>query len=133
MGSGDDTEVTIHKFNTTNLEAFLHNLGSKLVDAVIVGILENVVDDTTLVRRGTMLAQVLDTPVAELTVSDEVDACNDFLNGGALQGEFCQRYSTVIDEDLPFLPQHSSQRCSAPPSYQSLQVQLHATYHAELR
>jgi hypothetical protein len=85
MSSGNDTEVTIHEFNTTDLKAFLHNLGSKLVDAVIVGILDNVVDDAALVGWGTVLTQMLDTPVTELTMSDEVDACNDFLNRGSLQ------------------------------------------------
>jgi hypothetical protein len=96
MGSSDDSEIAVHEFNPTDLEAFLNNLGSKLVNAVIVGIVKNVVDDTAFVRGGTMLAQVLDTPVAELTVSDEVDVCNDFLNGGALRGDYGQSYSTGI-------------------------------------
>jgi hypothetical protein len=96
MGSSDDSEIAVHEFNPTDLEAFLNNLGSKLVNAVIVGIVKNVVDDTAFVRGGTMLAQVLDTPVAELTVSDKVDVCNDFLNGGALRGDYGQSYSTGI-------------------------------------
>lgn len=102
MGSRNDTEVTIHEFNTADLEAFLHNFGSKLINAVIVGIVENVVDDTALVGWGTMLAQVLDTPIAELTMSDEVDVCDHFLDSRALQGDCCQCYSTVIKSRLTF-------------------------------
>ncbi len=84
MSSRHNTQVTVHELGTTDLEALLHNLGSKLVDAVAVSVGENVVDDTALVRRRTMFAQVLDTPVSELAMSNQIDACNDFFNGRAL-------------------------------------------------
>ena len=89
MGSRDNTKVTVHKFDTTDLEALLHDLGSKLVDAVAVSIGENVVDDAALVRWRTMFAQVLDTPISELAMGNEIDACNDFFNGRALKDEGC--------------------------------------------
>lgn len=85
MGSCDHTKVTIHELDPTDLETLLYNFGSKLIDAVAVGVGENVVNDTAFVGWGTMLAQMLDAPVAELTMGDEVDACNDFLNGGTLK------------------------------------------------
>ena len=89
MSSRDNAKITVHELGTTDLEAFLHNLGSKLVDAVAVSVGENVVDDTALVRWRTMLAQVLYTPISELAMSNQIDACNDFFNGRALRDEGC--------------------------------------------
>ena len=85
MRRGDNAQVSLHKLGTTNLEALFDNFGSKLVDAVAVSIGKNVVNDTALVRWRRMLSQVLDAPIAKLTVSDKVDAGNDFLYGGALE------------------------------------------------
>ena len=82
--SGDDAQIAVEELVTTNLEAFLDNLGSKLVDAVVVGVGENVINDTTLVWRRTMLAEVLDAPVAELTVGDEIDVGDDLFNSRTL-------------------------------------------------
>lgn len=89
MGSRNNTKVAVHELDTTDLEALLYNLGSKLVDAVAVSIGENVVDDAALVRWRTMLAQVLDTPIPELAMSNEINACNDFFNGRALKDQGC--------------------------------------------
>lgn len=89
MGSRDNTKVTVHELSTTDLEALLHNLGSKLVDAVAVSVGEDVVDDTALIRWRTMLAQVLNTPISELAMSNQIDVCNDLLNSRALKDETC--------------------------------------------
>jgi hypothetical protein len=43
-----------------------------------------VIDDLTLVRRRAVLTEVLDAPVAELTMSDEVNVLDNFVNSGAL-------------------------------------------------
>ena len=88
MCSGNDPEVALKKLNTANLQALLDNLGGKLIDAVAVGIVKDVVNDSTLVWRGAMLAEMLNAPVSELTVSDEINVCNDFLDGRAL--EYCE-------------------------------------------
>ncbi len=134
MSSRDDSKVAFHEFGTTDLQTFLDNFGSKLVDAVVVGICKNVVDHTAFVRWGTMLTQMLDTPVAKLTVSDEVNAPNDFLDGWTLNGEPVSIVLNVLQSgDLPFPPQHSSQICSAQPSCLSLLARLHATCHEEPR
>ena len=84
MSCCDDCKISLHEFGTANLETLLHNLGSELVDAVAVSIGKNVIDDAALVRRRTMLAQMLNTPVAELAVGNEVNTGNDFFNGRAL-------------------------------------------------
>lgn len=82
--SSDDSQVAIQELESTNLETLLDNLGSKLINAVVVGIGQDVIDDTTLVRGRAVLAQVLDTPVTELTMSDEIDVRDDFFDGRAL-------------------------------------------------
>jgi hypothetical protein len=87
--SRDDSEVAIHEVETANLETFLNHLRGELVDAVIIGVGEDVIHDTTLVRGRAVFTQVLNTPIAELTVSDEVDVDNDFFNSGTLRLSVC--------------------------------------------
>ena len=82
---GDDTKVAIQKLQAANLQTLLNNFGSKLIDAVIVRVRKDVVDDATLVGGRPMLAEMLNAPVAKLTMSDEVDVCNDFLDCRALK------------------------------------------------
>lgn len=134
MSCRDDCKISLHEFSPTNLETFLHNLGSKLVDAVAVSIGKDMVDDAALVRWRTMLAQMLDTPVAKLAMGDKIDAGNDFFNGRTLEWKIRQYASKkVFPEALPFPPRHSSRRCSAQPSYLFPQERPHATFHGELR
>ena len=90
MGGRDNCKIALHELRTTNLETLLHNLGSKLVDAVAVGIGKNVVDDAAFVRWRTMLAQMLDTPISKLTMSNKVNACDDFFNRRTLTRKRCQ-------------------------------------------
>jgi hypothetical protein len=68
MSRGDDPKVTLQEFGTADLETLFHNFGCILIDAVAVGVGENVVDYPAFVGWGTMLAQMLDTPVAKLTM-----------------------------------------------------------------
>lgn len=85
MGSGNDAKVALKELNTTDLQAFLDNFRGKLVDAVAVGIAKDVVNDSALVRWGAVLAEMLNAPVSELPMGNEVDVGNDFLNGRALK------------------------------------------------
>lgn len=131
VSSGDDAKVPLEKFDTTDLEALLHNLGSKLVNAVAVRVHEDVVNDTTLVRRGTMLAEVLDAPIAELTMSDQIDVGNDFLDGRtlAIAVRRRERQTGEAPSCLPFPPQRNSRRYSGRRDYRFRLGQLHATFH----
>lgn len=83
VSSGDNPKITIQKFRTSNLEAFFNNFGSKLVNAVVVGVGQDVVNDTALVWRGAVLAQMLNAPVAELSMGNEVNVGDDFFDGRA--------------------------------------------------
>jgi hypothetical protein len=43
------------------------------------------VDSSAAISWGTVLADVLDAPVAKLAMSNDVDACQDLLNARALE------------------------------------------------
>ena len=49
--SSDNTKIAIQEIKSTNLQALLNNFRRELVDAVVVRVCEDVVDDTTFVRR----------------------------------------------------------------------------------
>lgn len=83
MSSGDDIEVTIKKLDATNLETLLDNFRSILVDTVAIGIDQDVIDDPTLVRRGAVLTEMLNTPIAKLAMSDKINVGDNFLNSRA--------------------------------------------------
>ena len=50
MSGCDDSQIALEKLDTTNLQAFLDNFGGKLIDAVAVGIVKDVINDAALVR-----------------------------------------------------------------------------------
>ena len=79
-----DVEVAIEEVRTTDLEALFNDLGSKLIHAVLGGVAEDMVNGTIAVAKSAMLADVLDAPVAELTVSDNVNAGEDLVDARAL-------------------------------------------------
>lgn len=80
----DTVEVATKKINTANLETFLDDLGSELVHAILGSIADDMVNCPAAISWSTVLANVLDTPVAELTVSNDVDASKHLFNTGAL-------------------------------------------------
>jgi hypothetical protein len=84
VSRGDDSEVAIQKLDAADLEAFLNHLRRELINAVAVGVCQNMINDTPLVWRRTMLAQMLNTPVAELSMGDKINVGDDFLNGRTL-------------------------------------------------
>ena len=74
----------LQEVRTTNLQTFLDDLGCKLVHAILCGIAEHVVYGTATISRKAMLADVLDAPVAELAMRDNVDAVEDLVDAGTL-------------------------------------------------
>jgi hypothetical protein len=80
----DTIKVATKEFNTTNLEALLDNLGSELVHAVLRSIADDVVNCPAPISGSAVFADVLNAPVAKLTVSNNIDALEDFFNAGTL-------------------------------------------------
>jgi hypothetical protein len=84
----DAIKIAAEEVDTTYLEALLNNLGSKLVHAILRGVADDMVNGSAAISWGTMLADVLDAPVAKLAMSNDVNACQNFLNARAL--EYCK-------------------------------------------
>lgn len=80
----DSIEIAAQEFGATNLEALFNDLGSKLVHRVLRCVPNHMIDGTATVCRSTVLTNVLDTPIAELAVSHNVDVQKNFLDAGTL-------------------------------------------------
>lgn len=80
----DSVKVAAKKLGASDLEAFLNDLGSELIHGILRSVPNDMINGTAAVRRGTMLANVLDAPVAKLTVRHDVDVGKDFLDARAL-------------------------------------------------
>jgi hypothetical protein len=81
----DTVKISTEEVNTTNFETLLNDFGSKLVHAVLRGIADDMVDGSATISWSTMLADMLDAPVAKLAMSNNVNACQDLFNAGALE------------------------------------------------
>lgn len=80
----DSVKVAAKKLRASDLEAFLNDLGSELIHGVLGGVSNDMINGTAAVRRGTMLADMLDAPVAKLAVRHNIDVGKDFLDAWAL-------------------------------------------------
>ena len=80
----DTIKVATEKVDAANFEALLNDLGSKLVHAILRGVADDMVNGSATISWGTMLADVLDAPVAKLPMSNDINACQDLLNARAL-------------------------------------------------
>jgi len=78
-------EVAFQKVRASDLEAFLDDLRSKLIHAVFGGVAEDMIDSATTVRWQPMLADMLNAPVAKLSMSNNIDAGEDLVDAGTLQ------------------------------------------------
>ena len=80
----DALQVLVHEVGVTNLQALLNHLGGILIHAVLSCKAKDVVDGTAAISRGTMLADVLNAPVAELAMSNDIDTSEDFVDARTL-------------------------------------------------
>lgn len=77
-------KVTIEKFGTADFKTLLDNLRGKLIHRVLCGIPNDMVDSSASIRRSTVFTDVLDAPVAELAVGNNVNIGKDFFNARTL-------------------------------------------------
>ena len=80
----DSVEVTAEKVDTTNLKAFLNDLGSELIHAIFRSIANDMINSSATVSWSAMLANMLNAPITKLAVSDDVNACEDLFDAWAL-------------------------------------------------
>lgn len=125
----DSIQIAAEELGAPNLEALLDNLGSELVHRVLGGVSNDMIDGSATVCRGTVLADVLDAPVAELTMSHNVDVGKYLLDARTLTACVNLKKVREAEDDMysPCPPPGSSQRCSERPSCQSLPRQPRAT------
>jgi len=81
----DAVEIAAEKVDTTNLEAFLNNLGSELIHAILGRIADDMVNCSAAISWRTMLTDVLNAPVAKLAVSNNVNTGENLLDARALK------------------------------------------------
>lgn len=81
----DLVEITIEEIRSTNFETLLNDLRSELIGAIFSGVLQDVLNGATFVSRGTMLAYMLNAPVAKLTMRDNVDIGKDLADARTLE------------------------------------------------
>jgi hypothetical protein len=77
-------QIAVQELVATNLEAFLNHLGGILVNAVVRGETKDMIDGSGAVGWGAMLADMLDAPVAELAMGDDIDTGEDFVDARTL-------------------------------------------------
>ena len=77
-------EISTKKFRASDLQAFLNYLGGILIHAVLCRVSDDMINCSTSIGRSAVLANVLDTPVTKLAMSNDVDVGKDFLDAGAL-------------------------------------------------
>jgi hypothetical protein len=81
----DTLKVTVEELVAADFKALLDDLGSILVHAVLGRETEDVVDRAVAISRSPMLADVLNAPVAELAVRDDIDASKHFIDARTLR------------------------------------------------
>lgn len=77
-------KIAAEKLGATNLETLLDNLGSELVHGILSSVSNNMINGTAPVSRSSVLTNMLDAPVSELTVGDDIDIGEDLLDTMAL-------------------------------------------------
>jgi hypothetical protein len=80
----DSVQIATQELTASNLEALLYYLRCILVHAVFRCVAKHMVNSSASVSRGTMFANMLDAPIAELAVSNNVNVCENLFNAGTL-------------------------------------------------
>ena len=80
----DTIEIAAKKVHAANLETLLNNLGGKLIHAVFRRVADDMVNCSATISWSAMLTDVLNAPITELTMGDDVNTCKYFLNARAL-------------------------------------------------
>jgi len=132
---GNSIQVATEKFVSSNLQALLNHLGSELIRAVLSSIANDVINCSAAISRGSMLTDVLDAPVAELAVGNNVDVCQNLFDAGTLfvLVNCLPSGQCLIVSDSPCLPPDSSRKCFVRLGYRSRPRQPRATCLEEPR
>lgn len=81
----DPVKVTRKELTSANLQALLNYLGGVLVHAVFSSKANDVVNGSASISRRAMLTDVLNAPVSELSMGDDINVCKNLFNARALE------------------------------------------------
>ena len=81
----DSIEISAQKIPSANLETLLYHFGSELIGAVLRCVPDYMIDGSASVWRSSVFTDVLNAPVAKLTMGDNVDIGEDFFNAWTLR------------------------------------------------
>jgi hypothetical protein len=84
----DTVEIATEEVNSTNFETLFNNLGGKLIHTILGSIANNVINCPATIGRSAVLAYMLNAPITKLSMSNDINACENFFNTWAL--EECQ-------------------------------------------
>jgi hypothetical protein len=77
-------KVATQEITASDLQTLFNYLGSVLVHAVLGSISDDMINGTTAICWGAVLTDVLDTPITELAMSDNVNVGKNLLDARAL-------------------------------------------------
>lgn len=81
----DSVKVAGQELGSSNLQALLNHLGGILVHAVFSRVANDVVDGSASIGRRAMLADVLNAPVSELSMSNDINVGKNLFDARALE------------------------------------------------
>jgi hypothetical protein len=81
----DPVEIATEEIGPANLEALFNYFGSKLIHTVLRSVTDDMVDSTAAVTRGAMFTDMLNAPITELTMGNNINTRKDLFNTGALR------------------------------------------------
>jgi hypothetical protein len=122
----DTLKIPIEEIVTTNLQALLNDLRGVLIHAILCGKTKDVIDSTASISWRSVFADVLDAPVAELSMGNHIDTSKNLVDARTLQ-KISQRHRSQGEYHIPYLPRDNSQKCSGPQDCLSRQAQPRAT------
>jgi hypothetical protein len=77
-------KIAAKEVDTSNFETLLDNLGSELIHAILGSVTNDMINGSTTICRSSMFADMLDAPVTELSMSNNVSARKDLFNAWTL-------------------------------------------------
>jgi len=92
----DSVKVPTEEINPTDFQTLFNNFGGKLIHAVFGSISNNMINCPTAIGWCAMLTNVLNAPIAKLSVSDNVNACKHLLDTWTLNRGQCIPSLSVI-------------------------------------
>jgi hypothetical protein len=87
----DTVEIPSQEVAPAYLQALLHDLRGKLIGAVLGSVADDMVNSSATVRRSPVFTYVLDAPIAELAMCDNVNVRKNLFDARTLGMYFVRR------------------------------------------